>query len=742
MAVSSSCPSEASLRQMLAGTTDAGHADLLAHLDECAACQRTLDALAGASPELLAAAAGLRWTAYAEEPSLRRVLQSFAVSDQPTIPYRTHGRAAWVQALLRPGDSSGAVGRLGNYEVHELLGQGGMGLVLKAFDPPLNRWVAIKVLAPDLAGDPVARQRFAREAQSAAAVRHEHVITIHAVSEANGLPFLVMEHVAGGSLQDYLDLHGAARWQTAARLGAEVAAGLAAAHAHGLIHRDIKPSNILLEPESVPGELGTAKIGDFGLARVADESRLTQTGIVPGTPMYMSPEQALSEPLDDRTDLFSLGSVLYALCTGQEPFPSGTPMAVLRQVCEATPRPVREINPEVPSWLAAVIDRLHAKRPGDRFASAAEVEELLRYNLEHPDQPRLVRPPRGKRPRRRWYRLLTAVALLGLLLTAGLALTDAFRGSRREATAEIRDSGLHPRATLRGHRGPVWSAAFAPDGQTLATSSDDATVKIWDVATGREKATWPGHGSAVLVVAFAHSGKFLVSGDSDGALRIWDAATGTEQPPLPHQGGSIRRLAMAPDDETVAVGGSGRGIELWDPAGRKLRRSLAGRDGTILALTFSPDGKLLAAGDASGFIRFWDTASGSEEASFRGDTLGVRALAFAPDGQTLVSTGSGDKDVKLWDVVTRHLLATFTGYENGPQKVAIAPGGRLLATGLRDGTVRLAALPTGRVLAALPAHKGNVWTAAFSPDGRTLVTSGEDRLARLWDVSDWIDGGP
>ena len=230
-----------------------------------------------------------------------------------------------------------------------MLGQGGMGVVYQAFDPALKRWVAIKVLAPSLAGDPTARLRFAREAQAAAAVRHEHVVTIHAVSEVNGLPYLVMEYLAGGSLQDYLDRHGPPDWHAAVRLGAEVAAGLAAAHAMGLIHRDIKPSNILLHGEGTAADPGAAKIGDFGLARVADESRLTQTGIVAGTPMYMAPEQARGEALDHRADLFSLGSVLYALCTGREPFPGGGPMAVLRQVCDATPTPIRKINPAVPA---------------------------------------------------------------------------------------------------------------------------------------------------------------------------------------------------------------------------------------------------------------------------------------------------------------------------------------------------------------------------------------------------------
>src|SRR5262249_52303249 len=151
--------------------------------------------------------------------------------------------SSWFQSLLRPSESPDFLGRFDHYDVSEQLGQGGMGLVVKAFEPALKRWVAIKVLSPDLASDPVARLRFAREARAAAAVRHPNIVTIHAVSDISGLPFLVMEFVPGGSLQDYLDRHGPLDGQTVARVGAAIASGLAAAHAQGLVHRDIKPSN-------------------------------------------------------------------------------------------------------------------------------------------------------------------------------------------------------------------------------------------------------------------------------------------------------------------------------------------------------------------------------------------------------------------------------------------------------------------------------------------------------------------
>ncbi len=241
------CPPSERLQQLLAspaGCSAGEQEQLIAHLDQCTVCQRTLETLAGANPVLLAAAQTLRRPLYVEEPPLRRVLDRLGNDADLTILYSKHSQVD--RPLPRAEEAQKALRQLEGYEVLELLGQGGMALVFQALDRGLKRPVAIKVLAPDLACDPIARQRFAREAQAAAALRHDHVITIHSVSEINGLPFLVMEYIEGGSLQDYLDLNGPADWQVAARLGAQVARGLAAAHALGLVHRDIKPSNILL----------------------------------------------------------------------------------------------------------------------------------------------------------------------------------------------------------------------------------------------------------------------------------------------------------------------------------------------------------------------------------------------------------------------------------------------------------------------------------------------------------------
>ena len=278
--------------------------------------------------------------------------------------------------FLEPCEKPDRIGTLGTYEIIDVVGRGGMGIVLRALDTKLNRTVAVKVLTPELAAKPMAVRRFLSEAQKAAAVVHEHVVTIHAVDDAHRPPFLVMEFVEGQTLQQKIDREGALQLVPILRIGTQIAEGLAAAHVRGLIHRDVKPANILLE-----NGVERVKIADFGLARAADDARVTVSGQVTGTPLYMSPEQAQGDKVDHRSDLFSLGSVLYTMCTGRPPFRADTAIATLRRVCDDSPRPIRELNSDIPPWLETIISKLLAKQPVERFQSAAEVAELLGQHL-------------------------------------------------------------------------------------------------------------------------------------------------------------------------------------------------------------------------------------------------------------------------------------------------------------------------------------------------------------------------
>ncbi|NUQ63014.1 MAG: serine/threonine protein kinase [Pirellulales bacterium] len=285
---------------------------------------------------------------------------------------RTTGLDETSLGFLEPAQRADSLGRLGYYEVLEVIGHGAMGIVLRAFDEKLQRVVAIKVMAPGLATTSPPRKRFLREARAAAAVQHEHVVVIHAVEE-RPIPYLVMEYISGETLQQRMDRVGPLDVKEVLRIGRQIASGLAAAHQRGLIHRDVKPSNILIEK----GVQERVKITDFGLARAVADASLTQSGVIAGTPMYMAPEQAGGDSMDHRADLFSLGSVLYAMCSGRPPFRATTSMATLRRVIEGEPRPIREFMPEVPQWLCDIIANLHAKKPEDRCPSAQELADLL-----------------------------------------------------------------------------------------------------------------------------------------------------------------------------------------------------------------------------------------------------------------------------------------------------------------------------------------------------------------------------
>ncbi|HEY2252226.1 MAG TPA: protein kinase [Planctomycetaceae bacterium] len=360
------------------------------HLETCTACRDRLESLA-AEPGVWSEARDFLSSA---DDVCNPASANF---DGVTASILSHDelealRPEHIRSFLSPTDDPRMLGRFGGYEITGVIGCGGMGVVLKGLDVALNRYVAIKALAPHLATSAAARLRFAREARAAAAVVHENVVAIHAVSEANALPYLVMPYIRGTSLQKRLDSRGALTALEVLRIGRQTAAGLAAAHAQGLVHRDIKPANILLEDG-----VERLKITDFGLARAADDASLTRSGVIAGTPQFMSPEQARGEAIDARSDLFSLGSVLYAACTGRAPFRAETSYGVLRRITDDTPRPIRELNPEIPVWLATTIEILHAKDPFGRFQSADEVSQLFEQCLAHVQQPTAIPLPESLR---------------------------------------------------------------------------------------------------------------------------------------------------------------------------------------------------------------------------------------------------------------------------------------------------------------------------------------------------------
>ena len=375
------CDDQQLLRMLRMDSDSLDSGEMLDHVENCEHCQHRLNELAADESEWLKTVEVL--SSHGRDAATDGLEGFYTSLHMSHIQLR---QPAWTESmarqLLSPPSHPEMLGRIGRYDVERLVGSGGMGVVFKAYDTELNRPVAVKLLAPYLAMSGAARNRFAREARAAAAVVDDHVVPIHNVETDDEHPFLVMKYIAGGSLQQRLDREGPLDVCEVLRIGMQTAKGLAAAHAQGLIHRDVKPSNILLN-EGVERALLT----DFGLARATDDASLTRSGFHPGTPHYMSPEQVRGEAIDARSDLFGLGCVLYAMCTGHPPFRSETSYAVLRRITDDTPRSIRETNPNMPPWLDQIVMTLLAKSPEDRFEAAEQVAELLKDCLAHTQNP-------------------------------------------------------------------------------------------------------------------------------------------------------------------------------------------------------------------------------------------------------------------------------------------------------------------------------------------------------------------
>jgi eukaryotic-like serine/threonine-protein kinase len=470
---------------------------------------------------------------YGEETSAefqqaqRHVEYCAACQDRLAQTAADDGQWSEVQSLLRPDRQEGGavaqrggrlkldflsppshpemLGQLGRYQIEQVIGAGGMGIVLKGFDTDLHRPVAVKVLAPHLAHSGAARQRFAREARAAAAVVHEHVVAIYNVESEEETPFLVIQYVPGRSLQDRVDQEGPLAAEEILRIGMQAAAGLAAAHAQGVIHRDVKPANILLE-----SGVERALLTDFGLARAADDASLTHSGIVAGTPHYMSPEQARGEASDARSDLFSLGAVLYFMATGHPPFRAEQAMAILNRICHDHPRPVTESNREIPDELSDVIDRLLEKKPSRRYASAADVQQALANVLKDLQSPRTWR--RARRLKQAIRRRRTTILAVAIVTVAGMVLVGIANGFRER---------INPPTVIKGPEFPKVPA--------VAQSLPAAEVLAIEFGTQRSdflRELGSAEESLQSIAALPHPEAFLESPKSDAwKAQLRDAAS-------------------------------------------------------------------------------------------------------------------------------------------------------------------------------------------------------------------------
>jgi len=468
----------------------------------------------------------------------------------------------------------------GRYVLLEQIGQGGMGAVYKARHVRMKRIAALKVIRPEALRETQLKARFRREVDVCSRLQHEHIVQTVDVGEDDQGLYLVMEYVEGSDLAGLVKREGVLSPGEAAAIGLQAAAGLAYAHASGVVHRDIKPQNLLLSTA------GSVKILDMGLARLTDTSEgddhtsLTHEGTVMGTVDYMAPEQARdTHRADQRSDLYSLGATLYYLLVGRPPFAGGTLLEKLTRLANDSPPSVGQFRVDCPAPLIAVIDRLLAKRPEERFQSAEElvralqplaakslaggpavtaaVQALARTGAEtvpaaevssftFVDSRGTLDRLQRSRPRRRWWPG-AAAAVLAAAGIIGLALWRAPSRSREEAAAPVGQSTAESLAAippvritreLPGPYGGTSSVVWSPDGEYIATAGDDGDVWLHDAVHEVQPArVYRGHAASILALHWSSNGTWIASADIEQELHIWKTSNLERQHQI-HLGGS------------------------------------------------------------------------------------------------------------------------------------------------------------------------------------------------------------
>lgn len=600
--------------------------------------------------------------------------------------------------FLGPAQNDDEIGRLAHFRILKVLGRGGMGVVFLAEDQQLMRHVAIKVIAPGQDKGITNRKRFLQEAQAAAGIDHDNVVTIHQVGEHHGVLFLAMQLLEGEPLDDRLRREGKLTVSETVRIGKEVAQGLAAAHSKGLIHRDIKPSNLWIDSRN-----NRTVILDFGLARsVSDKRHVTKVGEIVGTPAYLSPEQARGETVDHRTDLFSLGSVLYRMVTGHNPFEGTDTVSLLLSLVQDSPTAPNDIDERIPKELSDLILQLLSKNPEQRPASAEDVAQALSSMLQPAEQS-------DRSNRRIWFAGLFAI----LVIVAVLSVLWFNRPQEETGIAQDRQ--------FVGHNGRVNCVVFSPDGKLLLSGGEDCTVRLWNVETGREVRQFVGHSQPVTCIAFFDGMKAITS-SRDGTLRLWELGSAKQIGIFRAE--AFDEIALMNGGEHFLSAGKDRTIRAWKVADQ-LQKRLIQLPKNIRVLAFSQDGQYALTSSDSSDAGLYDLLS--EDHIYFVSHKAQRG-AFSPDGNSFVTSGV-DGQVKAWAFHDGKALTTMQGHQ-GAACIAISPDSHLLLTGDDEGMLRLWDVNSGTELA----RKKSVESVdlAFSPDGLSAAIAGKDGIIRLW----------
>jgi WD40 repeat protein/tRNA A-37 threonylcarbamoyl transferase component Bud32 len=707
-----------------------------------------------------------------------------------------------VSAALEPGAATLAerVRRIALYAHGERrytvlgdLAQGGMGKVLRAWDEALSREVAMKVVPrqPRPGSSDEERTdherrlaRFIDEARITAQLDHPGIVPVYEIGlDEAGAVFFTMPLVRGRDLKSIFARveRGEDGWtlQRAVDVMHQVCLTVAFAHSKEVVHRDLKPENVMVGP------FGEVFVMDWGLALLLGRS---ERGSIVGTPAYMSPEQAAGriEAVGPRSDVYSLGAILYELLSGRVPHQaslerSSTTGASLDEVLAAPPRPLQALRPDVPGDLAAVSAKAMARDPRERYAGALEMADDLASWLAG----RVVRAAetgpwtRVKKWRARNRGLALALDALAALVVVGIAafslqqrawlrevqakhdqalvaayaagLSAADLGLRAHEAGEAKrrlgacDPGLRgwewrhlalrsdPSVrALEGHGEAVRAVAVSPDGAELASGSDDGKIRAWEAASGRTLRVFTGHEGPVTALAYSADGGLIASGSRDDSVRVWDARGGALAGLVRGHGTDVTAVALAGDGETLASGDNdGRVLLTSTASGAVLAEHRPeARDGISgLAFLAAPAG--LAAAYQSGTVRLLGVPDLAPRFEAQVGRTAIAGIAAGPDGSTLAV--ALDRTALLLDAADLRLLQIFPGQGSKVTGLALARDGSALATSGFDNVVRLWDVASARLLCDFEGHDSDVNAVAFFPDGRRLASGSEDHTLRVWD---------
>jgi len=660
------------------------------------------------------------------------------------------------------------------YDIMKELGRGGMAIVYKAVQRNLGRDIALKVLPQGLTHDEKLLKRFHREARSAAQLNHPHIVTIFDEGEMNGVHYMAMEYLNGRDLHDIIQENGPRTAEQLVSLIAPIAEALGYAHSHETVHRDVKSSNVMVT------DIGRPVLMDFGIAHASSESRLTQTGTVLGTPEYMSPEQARGNEIDYRSDLYSLGVVLYEGITTELPHTGGHPMSVVYKVLHESYTPPSQITPDCPDWLEQIIVKLLMKDPGDRYQTGKEVADALRSKdpgsrvpvpssgedgspssgpsangSAEPAQTQVFRPEDdgpshspshspssepgqtiAQDPSARSQSSEASVSSteVGTETATAQRQTESPASSNRPSSPQRQR--LHIVRTLAGNADWVNAVSFSPDGQYAITGGSNHTVKLWEVVTGQEVQTFEGLSSQPISVSLSPDSEKLVTESSNGVVRIWDVETGRPLHTFEEHSEAVLAATFSPDGQYV-LSGSGRSgtLQLWEAETGMPVRTFDENPEAVFSLAFSPDGNYVLSGSGqSGTLKLWDARTGQALRTFDQegwDSTYVFSVAFSPDGRFALS-GSDDMTARLWHVESGRLLRTFDGHSGLVIAVAFSPDGQYVLSGSSDMKVQLWKVENGNLGYVFEGDAEGVNAVAFSPDGRYVLSGSKDDDVKLW----------